>query len=141
MNAKKPAGKATAARPRKSAPAKAAKPRKAASSAAKAAKPDTFRDYVVEQLNGVQGVVARSMFGGYGLFRDQVFFGVIHQGRLYFKTDAQSEVAYRERGMDYFHPGPRMYLKHHFEVPPDVLEDAEQLAVWARRALAAKPNH
>ncbi len=138
MSPKKPASKTVADKARKRAPAKPKTARKPSERAAKPPKPDTFRDLVVDQLSGVQGVVARSMFGGYGLFRDKVFFGVIHQGRLYFKTDAQSEVAYRERGMGYFHPGPRMYLKHHFEVPADVLEDSEQLAIWARRALAVK---
>jgi len=106
--------------------------------AAKTPKPDPFRDYVVDQLRDVQGIAARSMFGGYGLFRDKTFFGVIYGGRLYFKTDESSEPAYRERGMDYFHPKPTIDLKHHFEVPADVLEDSEQLAVWARRALAVK---
>ncbi|MBI5877087.1 MAG: TfoX/Sxy family protein [Chloroflexi bacterium] len=130
----KPAAKKPATDRKTRSPKKVAAPRKPA----KGPKPDPFRDFVVDQLREVQGVVARSMFGGHGLYRGEAFFGVIYEGRLYFKTDAQSEVAYRERGMDFFHPKPHIYLKHHFEVPADVLEDSEQLAVWARRALAVK---
>jgi len=74
------------------------------------------------------------MFGGYGLYRGEAFFGIIHKGRLYFKTDETSRTAYRERGMKPFRPNARQMLKTYYEVPIDVMEDAEQLAAWAAQA-------
>ncbi len=98
---------------------------------------NTFRDYVLDQLSTLPEVRARSMFGGYGLYQSTHFFGIIAEGRLYFKTDDQTSVAYMERGM-----GPFIYEKskktismRYYEVPPEVLEDRVELTAWANRAV------
>ena len=96
---------------------------------------DSFKDFVLDQLDGLRGVTCRAMFGGYGLYRGDVFFGIIHKGRLYFKTDGKSQDAYRERGMKPFRPNARQTLKSYYEVPVEIVEDAEQLAAWAQRVL------
>jgi len=44
-------------------------------------------DYVVELLAGVGRVVARQMFGGYGLYCDGVMFALIADDVLYLKAD------------------------------------------------------
>ena len=100
---------------------------------------DSFKDYVLDQL-GVLGVTARAMFGGHGLYRGAEFFGILHQGRLYFRTDARSRPDYIARGMSPFRPNPRQTLTSYYEVPADVLEDAEILALWAQAALGARPD-
>ncbi len=99
-----------------------------------ATKSDGFRDFVLDQLDGLRGVTCRAMFGGYGLYRGDVFFGIIHKGRLYFKTDEKSRAAYRERGMKPFRPNRKQTLKTYYEVPVEIVEDAEQFAAWAARA-------
>jgi len=95
---------------------------------------DSFKDFVLDQLNGLRGVTCRSMFGGYGLYQGEVFFGIIHKSRLYFKTDETSRAAYRERGMKPFRPNAKQTLKTYYEVPADIIEDAEQLVEWAELA-------
>jgi DNA transformation protein len=97
---------------------------------------DSFKDYVLDQLAEL-GVTARAMFGGHGLYRGAEFFGALHKGRLYFRTDASSRAAYLVRGMGPFRPNARQTLASYYEVPPDILEDSELLADWARIALAA----
>lgn len=74
------------------------------------------------------------MFGGYGLYRDGTFFGIIHKGRLYFKVSPETEAAYRDHHMKPFHPNAKMTLKTYYEVPPDIFEDGEALAAWVERA-------
>lgn len=95
---------------------------------------DSFTDFVLDQLEGLPGVACRAMFGGYGLYRDEVFFGIVHKSRLYFKTNETSRAAYRERGMKPFRPNRKQTLKSYYEVPVDVTEDAAQLAAWAAQA-------
>jgi DNA transformation protein len=97
----------------------------------------SFRDYVLDQLESLDGVRVRSMFGGFGLYRKDVFFGIIAGGRLYFKTDESSRRLFLERGMEPFRPNDRQTLHTYYEVPVDVLEDADQLAAWAGKALAS----
>ncbi len=98
------------------------------------AKNDSFKDFVLDQLDGLTSVACRSMFGGYGLYRGELFFGIIHKGRLYFKTDEASRASYRERGMTPFRPNAQQQLTNYYEVPVDILEDREQLTAWAEQA-------
>lgn len=96
---------------------------------------DSFKDFVLDQLSELRGVTCRAMFGGFGLYRGAVFFGIIHNSRLYFKTDEASRAAYRERGMKPFRPNPRQTLKTYYEVPVDIVEDQDQLTEWAMQAV------
>ena len=74
------------------------------------------------------------MFGGYGLYQRDAFFGIIHRGRLYFKTDRITALRYRDRGMKPFTPTSTQTLRNYYEVPIEVLEDPEDLIVWASQA-------
>jgi DNA transformation protein len=49
-------------------------------------------------------VTSRAMFGGFGLYLDGVFFGVIFDDVLYFRTDEESRQDYLERGMEPLQP-------------------------------------
>lgn len=97
-------------------------------------KEDTFRDFVLDQLYSLEGVSCRSMFGGYGLYLGKDFFGIIHKGRLYFKTDGKTAGKYRDSGSGPFTPSETQVLTSYFEVPAEVVEDDEQLASWAVEA-------
>ena len=96
-------------------------------------KRDSFRDFVEEQLG--EGVDIRPMFGGYGLYRDDVFFGILYKGRLYFRTGPLTRKEYVRRGMKPFKPNAKMTSKTYYEVPADVLEDRDALRAWADKAL------
>ena len=102
------------------------------------AKTDSFKDFVLDQLDGLRGVTCRAMFGGYGLYQGDVFFGIVHKGRLYFKTNETSRTAYRERGMQPFRPNAKQTLKTYYEVPVEILEDQEQLTTWATQATSCR---
>ncbi len=96
---------------------------------------DSFKEFVLEQLDGMGELRCRAMFGGHGVYHRDVFFAIIHDGRLYFKTDAATRPQYEKQGMDPFRPGPKQTLKNYYEVPPHLLDDAEELSQWARQAV------
>ena len=98
----------------------------------------SFKDFVLEQLEtaGVE-VTCRSMFGGHGLYHGRNFFGIIHRGRLYFKTDAANLDAYLKAGSECFRPNARQQLKSYYEVPADVLESPPLLREWCEGAINA----
>ena len=98
-------------------------------------KDDSFKDFVLDQLQELLDLECRAMFGGYGLYQEERFFGIIFKGRLYFKTDAKSAVRYRKLGMKPFRPNRKQTLKTYYEVPLDILEDRDQLATWAKEAV------
>lgn len=99
----------------------------------------SFRDFVLDQLAdlGGRGPEFRRMFGGGGLWLDGRFFGILWRDRLYLRTAEADRDRYAGRGMGPFQPGPRQVLRSYWEVPADVLEDAELLCTWARDAIAA----
>ena len=101
-------------------------------------KVDSYRDFVLDQLRSLTDVSCRSMFGGYGLYLGADFFGIVYDGRLYFKTDETTREKYRDRGMGPFAPSETQVLKNYYEVPEEILEDGEDLTSWAREASARK---
>src|SRR5262245_22539372 len=99
---------------------------------------DAFRSYVLDQLEEVGDVVAKAMFGGFGLYHDGVFFGILAGDRLYLRVDAKSLPAYREAKSRPFKPFPgRPGSKKYYETPLAVLESPIELAAWARRSIDA----
>ncbi len=103
---------------------------------------DSFRDYVLDQLRGLGEVRARAMFGGHGLYYRGTFFGIVDEGRLYFKTDGTTREEYVKRGQGPFRANEKQTLKTYYEVPVDILEDDEALALWALQScgVAADPQ-
>lgn len=74
------------------------------------------------------------MFGGHGLYHGEVFFGILSDGRLYFKTHPDTLPDYLVFHAEVFAPSKKQILKNYHEVPVDILEDAVQLTTWARKA-------
>jgi DNA transformation protein len=98
---------------------------------------ESFKEFVLDQLRALPGVRARAMFGAHGLSQNEHFFGILDEGRLFFKTDAQSKADYVARGMEpftYESKGRVLTMSYH-EVPPDVLDNATELVAWAQRAI------
>ena len=98
----------------------------------------SFLDYVLEQLAEARGIKTRAMFGGYGLYMGSAFFGIVHKGALYFRTDEASRPDYVKAGSKPFNPKGKVELHRYYEVPAHVLEDSEELFVWAKRATSTR---
>jgi DNA transformation protein len=93
--------------------------------------------WILEQLSALGGVSPRRMFGAVGLYSGERFFGLIDDDTLYFKTDATNSAEYAARNMPRFMPPvnrPMGPLGYH-QVPADIIEDAELLVGWARKAV------
>jgi DNA transformation protein and related proteins len=90
---------------------------------------------VLEQLRRTAADVrARSMFGGVGVYAGDRFFALMDDDTLYFKVDDATRGRFEARGMGPVRPGGE--VMQYYEVPGDVLEDAELLAPWVEEAIA-----
>jgi DNA transformation protein len=94
-----------------------------------------FRDWVLEQLRSAGPVTARSMFGGFGLYMDGIFFALIANDVLYFKVDDSNRPDFEAAGSGPFRPYEDERTMQYFEVPADVLEDGSALTTWSLRAV------
>jgi DNA transformation protein len=100
---------------------------------------DDYLQYVLEQLAGLGRLTTRRMFGGVGLYHEERFFGFIARDTLYFKVNDFNRRDYEARGMSRFRPfadKPHLSMTY-YEVPADILEDAEECSLWARKSVAA----
>ena len=75
------------------------------------------------------------MFGGVGLYSGESFFALIDDDVLFFKVDDANREDYVSRGMKAFMPFPGQPSLGYFQVPAEVIEEAEELTRWARRSV------
>ena len=101
-----------------------------------ASKRDTFLEYVIDQLSDINGLRPKPMFGAHGLYAGVVFFGIINNKRLYFRTNEVTSVEYERYGMKAFKPMKDKRPMRYHEVPAEILDNRESLLEWARTAIA-----
>lgn len=97
-----------------------------------------FAQFVIEQLREVPVLRARRMFGSMGLYSGEKFFGIISEGRVYFKTSDKNRADYTAGGMAPFRASDTQTLVNYYEVPPDVIENPDELARWAAKSIATR---
>ena len=96
---------------------------------------DEFAVYVCDQLSGWGEVTVRKMFGGAGLYRDGVMFGLIAEDTVYLKVDNSNRKDFEAAGMSPFRPdADKKMTMPYYEVPADVLEEAALFCAWAEKA-------
>lgn len=77
------------------------------------------------------------MFGGVGIYAGDLFFALIADDTLYFKVDDINREDFESRGLGPFRPyGPEGEAMQYYPIPEDILEDADALGEWARKAMA-----
>jgi DNA transformation protein len=94
--------------------------------------------YIHEQLERLGALSSRRMFGAVGLYSGELFFGLIDDDTLFFKTDGSNNAEYLARNMPRFMPfpeRPEAVMAYH-QVPADIIEDGELLVSWARKSVA-----
>ena len=96
---------------------------------------ESYRDFALEQLGRVTPVTRKSMFGGVGIYAQGLFFALIAEDRLFFKVNDSTRPDFERLGMELFRPYGEDSAMGYYEVPIDVVEDATQLAAWARKAI------
>jgi DNA transformation protein len=104
------------------------------------AKRDPFVDHVLELLEPLGMMRARSMFGGFGIFHVDRMIALVADDRLFLKTDAVTRPVFESAGCRPFtYAGKRgkpAVMSYH-EAPPACLDDAETMLQWARLAVEA----
>ena len=101
---------------------------------------EDYLAFVIGQFSDWAPITARKMFGGAGLFRDGLMFGLLASDTAYLKADDENRPDFEKAGMGPFRPfegKKRPMTMPYYEIPADVLEDPARLAAWADQAYAA----
>ncbi|WP_027154424.1 TfoX/Sxy family protein [Mesorhizobium sp. WSM2561] len=107
-------------------------------------KASEMADHYIGLLADWAEVTRKPLFGAIALRRNDLVFGMIWKGGLYFKTDEQSVQEYDAASSGKLgyttNEGESRALKSYAEVPPEVSEDDEKLCEWAETAYQAALN-
>ena len=98
---------------------------------------DEFLGFLVEQMAGWGEVAVRRMFGGAGLYREGVMFGLVADDVLYLKVDERNRGRFEAAGSGPFVPYPekvKEVMPSYYEAPAEVVESAGELGRWAQRS-------
>ena len=97
-------------------------------------------EFIHDLFQPFGAVSVRRMFGGAGLFADGVMFGLVSGGQIYLKVDATTVPCFEREQcepFEYSTKNGKRALTSYWRLPDRLYDDADELARWARRALAA----
>ena len=98
-----------------------------------ATSPD-YADYILDQMRMAGEITHRKMFGGVGIYVDEIFCAIIgSSNRFYLRVGPENLGDFEAEGMSKF-PGGKGKGMPYYEVPEHVVEDPEILALWAQKA-------
>lgn len=98
-----------------------------------------FVQHLTEVFRLFGPVRSRRMFGGYGVYHQDVMIGLVADDTLFLKTDAVSAQIFSDAGcrpFEYSKHGTTLKMSY-FSAPSEVLEDPHVAKTWAALAYDA----
>jgi DNA transformation protein len=99
-----------------------------------------FVDHCLELLAPLGPTRARRMFGGYGLYVDDLCIALIIREVLYLKVDDANRAAFEDahcRPFSYAGKKDEVHVLSYYTAPEEAMESPAEMTPWSRRALAA----
>lgn len=100
---------------------------------------NTFISYLLEMLDDFGPLRAKAMFGGYGIYRGDVFFAIVVDDTLYIKADNKNRKLFEDKGLtrfSYQRRGKDCFMSYYM-APEEALEDRDELYFWAVKGYEA----
>jgi DNA transformation protein len=98
------------------------------------------REFLIDLFADFGPVTIRRMFSGYGISADGTNFALSLRAGLYFRADDQTIPQFEAEGSKPFQYQTRaktVTVNSYWQLPARLFDDSEELASWARAALAA----
>jgi DNA transformation protein len=100
---------------------------------------DDLREHCVELLAPLGRVRWRRMFGGVGIYVDDLFIAIIAAERLYLKADPQARPRFEAAGCEPFVYSARTGTVSlgYWSAPPEAMESPALMEPWGHLAMQA----
>ena len=98
------------------------------------------REFLIDLFADFGPVAIRKMFSGYGISADGINFALALRAGLFFRADETTIPDFEAEGSQPFQYSTRaktVLVNSYWELPARLFDDSEELAQWARAALAA----
>ena len=98
-----------------------------------------YATHIVELLEPFAQCQARRMFGGHGIFREDLMFALIADGSLYLKADDENRERFLAEGCEPFsyYKQDKQYRLSYYLAPESFFDDEQARMGWARLAFDA----
>ena len=98
-----------------------------------------FANHCCELLSGAGGVRSKRMFGGVGLYVDDVFVAIVAGDTLYLKTDESTRERFERAGSHAFEYTAKgeQHTTGYWSAPADAMDSPALMTPWVRLALDA----
>jgi DNA transformation protein len=98
-----------------------------------------FAAHCADLFASIGTVHTKRMFGGYGVYVDDVFVAIVTGDSLYLKTDEQTQARFAQAGGEQFSFTARAKVQAtHFWTPPaEAMDSPALMRPWARMAWEA----
>lgn len=99
-----------------------------------------LHDLLIEHLAPLGRITVRRMFSGGGVYCDGVILALVLRDAVHFKVDDTNRPDYEAEGMapfSYDTKTGRHVLTSYWRIPERLLDEPDELLVWARKALHA----
>jgi DNA transformation protein and related proteins len=98
-----------------------------------------FHEFIMADILGdIPGVKSRAMFGGWGIYQDGTIFGLIDDGKLYFKVGDTNKKDYEALGSEpfkYTMPNGKVMSMSYYELPEQIMENKDELLKWIEKSV------
>ncbi|MBO4228565.1 competence protein TfoX [Bradyrhizobium neotropicale] len=98
------------------------------------------REFLIDLFADFGPVTIRRMFSGYGISADGTNFALSLRAGLYFRADEETIPRFEAEGskpFQYQTSTRTVTVNSYWQLPARLFDDSEELAQWARAALAA----
>ncbi|GAB2876430.1 TfoX/Sxy family protein [Uliginosibacterium flavum] len=95
--------------------------------------------YLTELFAPLGRIRSKRMFGGAGLYCDELFFAIVIDDVLYLKVDEHNRAQFEAEGLEPFRYEAKGKLAqmNYYRAPDEALDSPALMHPWARSALAA----
>lgn len=79
------------------------------------------------------------MFGGWGIFCNDLMFGLVADGILYLKVDSENQSTFEKLGLEAFgyEKNGKKFSMSYFQAPETAMENPQELLEWSHRSYQA----
>lgn len=98
-----------------------------------------YKEFLLDVLAPLGPLKIRAMFGGAGVYYKDVMFGLVASDTLYLKVDDHNQSDFEQEDMKpftYDGKGKSINMSY-FEVPDRLLDDTDELILWAQKSVEA----
>ena len=97
---------------------------------------EDFKNFVLDQLQGMDEFEIKRMFGGLAMLHQGSAFAKIKHDKVWLKVDQSNLADFQEHGMNQYTYGKDNSRKLNFyETPIEIVEDRDKLKDWVQKSI------